>query len=109
MLVNYLRSMNKLSFLFLNRKAFISLDQMLNLSFFEYKRGIIKILQAFIVADKGIIFEISLVILFLSLGHHLIKLTIHLNLMNHFLMKRFGPMRVVFFDDLISTTLAFWL
>lgn len=107
MLVSYSQNMNKLNFLFLNRKAFISLVLMLNQNFFEFKHGTIKIHRAFIAVDKDIIFEISLVILFLSLGHRLIKLTILLNLMNHFLMRRFGLMHVVFFEDLIDIMLAF--
>lgn len=109
MLVNYSLNTNRLSFPFLNRKAFISLDLMLNQNFFEYKHGIIKILQVFIVADKGIIFEILLVILFLNLGRHLIKSMIHLSHMNHFRMKQFGLMLVVSSDDQISIILAFWL
>lgn len=108
MLVNCSLSMNRLNFQFLSKKAFINLDQMRSLSFFEYRRGIIKILLAFIVADRVIIFEILPVTLSLSLGLHSIKLMILLSLMNLFLMKLFGLMLVVFSDALINTILAYW-
>lgn len=80
---------------------------MLNLNFFEYKRGTIKIPLVFIVVDKVIIYEILLVISFLSLGLHSIKLMILLSLMNPFRMRPFGLMLVVFFDALISIILVY--